>query len=85
MDTPFQTLRVRIDELADELVRDLAAQGLPEEGVSLVRRMLEAELRQERLRPLIEASMDEPAGETLDRFVVSLDPDSHWVTLACKN
>jgi hypothetical protein len=75
----------RIDELAEELVRDLAARGLPEEGVSLVRRMLEVELAHERLRPLIQASIGEPAQDMLDRFVVSVDPNTHWVTLACKN
>jgi hypothetical protein len=75
----------RIDELAEELVRDLAARGLPEEGVSLVRRMLEVELAHERLRPLIQASIGEPVQDMLDRFVVSVDPNTHWVTLACKN
>jgi hypothetical protein len=47
--------------------------------------MLELELGHERLRPLIEASIGEPPERTLDRFVVNVDPESHWVKLACKN
>lgn len=77
--------RGRIDELADELVSELSARGLPDDGASVIRAMLELELRHDRLRPLIESSIGEPVKEALDRFVVSLDPVGHWVTLACKN
>ncbi len=85
MTAPHQTVRGRIDELAGELVRELVARGLPDEGTSVVRWMLEVELGHERLRPLIEASIGEPPQQTLDRFVVNVDPESHWVKLACKN
>jgi len=85
MDAPCQTIRGRIDELADELVQELTAAGLSEDAMPLLRRVLELQLEGERFRSLVEAKLDQPAQETLDRLVLSFDGKSRGVTLACKN
>jgi len=85
MSAPHETVRGRIGELAEELVSQLVTAGLSEQGAEYAQRVLESQLAAERLRPLIEAKLDEPAQKTLDRLVLAYDPDSRWVTLACKN
>jgi len=85
MSTPYESVRGRIGELAEELVEQLVAAGLSEQGRFSAQRILESQLADERLRPLIEAKLDDPPQETLDRLVLSFDPTLRWVTLACKN
>jgi hypothetical protein len=75
----------RIGELAEELVEQLVAAGLSEQGRLSALRLLQSQLAHDRLRPLVEAKLDQPAQETLDRLVLSYDPNLRWVTLACKN
>lgn len=85
MSETCETVRGRIGELAEELVEQLVSAGLSEKGRFSAQRILESQLAHERLRPLIEAKLDEPAQRTLDRLVLSFDPDQLWVTVACKN
>ncbi|UCH34286.1 MAG: hypothetical protein JSV65_17430 [Armatimonadota bacterium] len=85
MSIAHDTLRGRIGELVEELVEQLVGAGLSEQGRSSAQRFLEAQLGDERLRPLIEAKLDEPPQETLDRLVLSFDPNLPGVTLTCKN
>jgi len=85
MNATYETVRGRIGELAEELVEQLVAAGLSEDGRFLAQRMLESQLGHERLRALIEAKLDEPAQRTLDRLVLSYDPNLRFVTLTCKN
>jgi len=85
MGAPHEAVRGRIGELAEELVEQLVEAGLSEQGRFSALRILESQLANQRLRPLIEAKLDQPAQETLDRLVLSYDPNLRWVTLACKN
>jgi hypothetical protein len=85
MSATYETVRGRIGELAEELVEQLMSAGLSEQGRLSAQRILESQLGHERLRPLIEAKLGEPAQETLDRLVLSFDPNLLWVTVACKN
>lgn len=85
MSVPFQTIRGRIDELTDELVEELTGAGLWEEATPLLRRVIELQLEGERFRPLVEAKLDQPVQETLDRLVLSFDGRARGITLACKN
>jgi hypothetical protein len=85
MSATFETVRGRIGELAEQLVEQLVAAGLSEQGRFSAQRILESQLGHERLRPLIESKIGEPAQKTLDRLVLSFDPDQLWVTVTCKN
>ena len=85
MSETCETVHGRIGELAEELVEQLMAAGLSEQGRFSAQRILESQLAHERFRPLIEAKLSAPAQETLDRLVLSFDPNLLWVTVACKN
>jgi hypothetical protein len=85
MSAPHEAIRGRIGELAEELVSQLLTAGLSEQGAEYAQRVLESQLADDRLRPLIEAKLGEPAQKTLERLVLTYDPNSRWVTLACKN
>jgi len=85
MSTPYQTVRGRIGELAEQLAEQLVDAGLAEAQRFTAQRALESQLSHERFLPLIEANLDAPMQETLDRLALSFDPKLLWVTLACKN